>query len=254
MADSSYQGKSNRPSESARRQTPEQGAPINPRRKFRRRGTGDSEIKYDSDTDNEMQSTSESEELELDEVGSDVEYDEEAGLTSEERRKHMQQKRRLNKLDARIAGESNLSQEEKRAADKDVIRKLIVNALLILSWYFFSLSISIVRIIYTIWHPSADIDSTTNGCSQAITSTSTTLSSPPLSTCWFNSSLHRLSSWYFLHFDQNHHHQVLMSHSLAPRQQSPSSLRYSISLVWCLAEQRLLSILALETLHSATSR
>lgn len=138
-------GHSRQPSQQAQSQTSNHNVPINPRRKFRRRGTGDSEAKFDSDTDNEMHSsTSESDELELDAVGTDNEYDEETGLTREERRKYVQQQRRRNRLDARIAGNGGLSKEERRAADKDVIRQLVINGLLILSWYFFSLSISIV--------------------------------------------------------------------------------------------------------------
>ena len=86
-----------------------------------------------------------SEELELDAIGSDgEEVDEESGLTGKERQKHLQRKRRQDALDARIGGAEGLSLEERKAADKNVMRRLVVNSMLIAAWYVFSLSISLV--------------------------------------------------------------------------------------------------------------
>lgn len=73
--------------------------------------------------------------------GSDSEMDEETGLTKRERR---QKNRRQGQLDVRIGEHVPLSKHEARLADRDVIKKLLINSLLILLWYFFSLSISIV--------------------------------------------------------------------------------------------------------------
>lgn len=80
---------------------------------------------------------------ELDDFGSDD--DVESGLPREERRKFLRKQRKQNNLDSRIAGVAGrLSEQEKKAADKNVIRELIQNAVLICLWYFFSLSISLV--------------------------------------------------------------------------------------------------------------
>lgn len=74
----------------------------------------------------------------------DLHDDEEAGLTSNDRTRKQKKKRRLTRLDQRIAAEKSLSIEEQREADKSVVKKLVVNATLILLWYIFSLSISLV--------------------------------------------------------------------------------------------------------------
>lgn len=124
-----------------------QNVPVNPRRKFRRRGTGDNSAPpeiYDSE-DEEKSVMSDSSEHELDAFDSDD--DVESGLPTEERRKFLQKQRRRNDLESRIAGVAGrLSQEEKKEADKNVLRKLGANAVLIGLWYFFSLSISLVSL------------------------------------------------------------------------------------------------------------
>lgn len=92
---------------------------------------------------------SESEEHELGLLDSDVEGedDAESGLNQQERRKYIKRKRRREGLDSRIAGTAGtagISDDEARQADKNVMRNLVTNAVLICMWYFFSLSISIV--------------------------------------------------------------------------------------------------------------
>lgn len=88
---------------------------------------------------------SDSSEHEMDDF--DSEDDVESGLPTEERRKFLRKQRKSNNLEARIAGNAGkLSQEEKEQADKNVLRKLATNTLLILGWYFFSLSISLVSL------------------------------------------------------------------------------------------------------------
>ena len=73
--------------------------------------------------------------------GSGSEMDEETGLT---KREHRQKKRPQDQLDVRIQEHVPVSKYEARLADRDVVRKLLINSVLILLWYFFSLSISIV--------------------------------------------------------------------------------------------------------------
>lgn len=88
---------------------------------------------------------SDSSEHELDNFDSDD--DVESGLPTEERRKFLRKQRKQNNLDSRIAGVAGkLSQAEKEEADKNVMRKLATNAILIGLWYFFSLSISLVSL------------------------------------------------------------------------------------------------------------
>lgn len=119
---------------------------INPRRKYKRRGTGDSSGSLSehkgASTDDEVLMTDS--EHELSTYGSDGEIDEETGLTTKERQKYLKNKRRHDGLDARIGGTGGISKEEAREADRNVKRKLLTNAILIGLWYFFSLSISIV--------------------------------------------------------------------------------------------------------------
>ena len=114
--------------------------PINPRRKFRRRGTGDHSNHAESDSEDEDKSImTDSSDHELDDFGSDD--DVESGLPTEERRKFLRKQRKQNNLDSRIAGVAGRLKE----ADKTVLQKVIQNAALICLWYFFSLSISLVR-------------------------------------------------------------------------------------------------------------
>ena len=118
---------------------------IDPRRKYKRRATDSlSELK-DSGSENESGSMSDSEEHELGPLGSDDDdVDEETGLTGKERQKYLQRKRRKDGLDTRIGGGGGVSKEEARKADRNVVRTMLFNAVLIGLWYLFSLSISIV--------------------------------------------------------------------------------------------------------------
>jgi len=134
---------SNRPNTPSRPES-DLRLPINPRRKFRRRGTGDHSNHPDSESEDEDKSImTDSSDHELDDFGSDD--DVESGLPREERRKFLRKQRKQNNLDSRIAGVAGrLSDQEKKTADKDVIRELLQNTVLICLWYFFSLSISLV--------------------------------------------------------------------------------------------------------------
>lgn len=73
----------------------------------------------------------------------DLHDDEETGLTVKDRRRKRRKRNRNQLLDQRIARD-NISQEEKQEADRNVARRLLINAVLIGLWYFFSLLISLV--------------------------------------------------------------------------------------------------------------
>lgn len=78
------------------------------------------------------------------ESGSGSEMDEETGLTNRDRR---QKPRRQEQLDVGKDVHVLITEQEKKLADRDVVKKLLLNSVLILLWYFFSLSISIVSTV-----------------------------------------------------------------------------------------------------------
>jgi len=90
--------------------------------------------------------TSTSDNVELADLSEEdgLQDDEETGLTGKDKRRIKKRKRRNTLLDHRIAGEVQITAEEKREADQNVLRRSLVNGLLIGLWYIFSLSISIV--------------------------------------------------------------------------------------------------------------
>ena len=73
----------------------------------------------------------------------DLHIDEEAGLTGADRRRKSRKRSRNTRLDQRIARD-RISEAEKQEADKAVLKNAVINVVLILLWYFFSLSISLV--------------------------------------------------------------------------------------------------------------
>ncbi|KAJ5179840.1 hypothetical protein N7492_003050 [Penicillium capsulatum] len=98
------------------------------------------------DTDVSDLSAAAVETRELDVMSSDDDhYDEETGLTATQKRQRRRRRRQRRKLDARIADvkSSRYAIFQLGLADRNVAKKLAVNAMLILAWYFFSLSISI---------------------------------------------------------------------------------------------------------------
>lgn len=98
------------------------------------------------DTDvSDLSSIAES--VEMDYMSTDDDHDdEETGLTAKQRRQRRRRRKQRRQLDARIADvkASRFDNFNIGLGDRDIIKKLLVNACLILSWYFFSLSISIV--------------------------------------------------------------------------------------------------------------
>ncbi|KAM0498039.1 hypothetical protein ACHAP8_006490 [Fusarium lateritium] len=74
----------------------------------------------------------------------DLQDDEETGLTRKDKQRRQKKRSRNMQLDQRVARDrTDISKEERKEADKAVFRSLIVNVVLILLWYLFSLSISI---------------------------------------------------------------------------------------------------------------
>jgi solute carrier family 35 protein C2 len=115
---------------------------------IRRPADGDDEAKI-------LEESSEEDALRLDEADEDglsdedLHDDEETGLTGKDRRRKRRKRNRNQLLDQRIASDNNISQEEKKEADRSVARSLLINGCLIGLWYFFSLLISLVRTPHT---------------------------------------------------------------------------------------------------------
>jgi solute carrier family 35 protein C2 len=88
------------------------------------------------------------ESVEMDFVSSDDELhdDEETGLTAQQRRQRRRRRKQRRQLDARIADVKSSRHDilSMGLADRNVVKRLLVNACLILLWYFFSLAISVV--------------------------------------------------------------------------------------------------------------
>ena len=82
----------------------------------------------------------------------DLQDDEETGLTAKQKRQRRRRRRQRKQLDARIAGVKGSQSDvfSVGLADRNVMRRLMVNGGLILMWYFFSLAISIVSTLVSL--------------------------------------------------------------------------------------------------------
>ena len=111
-----------------------------PRRPIRRENTDD--LSRTSGSEDEFSSSPKSadEILEMDDINSDA-GNEEAGLTAKERRRRNTVQQRLQSHET---SHVLLSKYDRQQADRVVVRKLIVNAVLIGLWYIFATSISVV--------------------------------------------------------------------------------------------------------------
>lgn len=100
----------------------------------------------------DLSSIVESMEMDCMSTDDDLHDDEETGLTAKQRR-HQRRRRRKQRrqLDARIADVKASRQDtfSLSLGDKGIIRRLLVNGVLIFLWYLFSLSISIVSPFYS---------------------------------------------------------------------------------------------------------
>jgi solute carrier family 35 protein C2 len=138
--------------------------------------------------------SSAAESLELDPMTSDDDqYDEETGLTTRQKRQRRRRRKQRRKLDARIADVKGHGSIREILSDRNIVKRLLINGGLILMWYFFSLSISIVsdisrwlqgRVEANYFH----VHSTTNGCSPKAISSSLSLFSQR-AYIWLSNSL-----------------------------------------------------------------
>lgn len=76
-----------------------------------------------------------------------LEDDEETGLTDADKRKRRRRKRRNTRLDERVAHDHVEETDEKKIAYQTLVKESLINALLILMWYSFSIGISVVSFI-----------------------------------------------------------------------------------------------------------
>lgn len=108
----------------------------------------DKHAAYSSDDGHgsDYSSISTSDDVELSQLasGDALTDDEEVGLTKKDKEHRKRKRRRNTRLDGRIAGSAKASNREHRDADRNVLKAMIINVLLIAAWYLFSLSISIV--------------------------------------------------------------------------------------------------------------
>ncbi|KAF2012271.1 TPT-domain-containing protein [Aaosphaeria arxii CBS 175.79] len=106
-------------------------------------GEDDSDSGERSRTDSS--SETDSTDFELDDMSSrdGLEDDEETGLTGRDRRRRRRRKRRNTRLDQRIVEEVKFGKDEEKLANENLIRSMLINALLIGLWYLFSISISV---------------------------------------------------------------------------------------------------------------
>lgn len=153
------------------------------------------DLKVGEDPDvSDLSSIAES--VEMDHISSDddIQDDEETGLTARQRRQRRRRRQQRRQLDARIAGVKASKTDD--LAGQSVTQRLLINATLILMWYFFSLAISIVSsdapfpglgLRAAAGGKANALDSTTSGCSPKMTSSFPTLSSPRVCICWFSS-------------------------------------------------------------------
>ncbi len=123
------------------------------RKHSRRQGNGpgtpnDKHVAYSSDDGHgsDFSSMSTSDDVELSQLasGDALTDDEETGLTTKDKEHRKRKRRRNTRMDGRIAGNVKTSKQERKDADRNVLKAMIINVLLIAAWYIFSLSISIV--------------------------------------------------------------------------------------------------------------
>lgn len=112
------------------------------------RTSDDKQSAYSSDDGHgsDFSSMSTSDDVELSQIasGDALTDDEETGLTRKDKEHRKRKRRRNARLDGRVAGNVKNSKKEQRDADRNLLTAMIINVLLILAWYLFSLSISIV--------------------------------------------------------------------------------------------------------------
>lgn len=132
----------------------------------------DKQLAYSSDESHasDFSSRTTSEDFELDHLTAEDAFsdDEEAGMTKKDRRHRKRRRRKAVRMDERFAGNINVPRPNKALTHNDVYKAWLINALLVASWYAFSLSISIVSKDEEPQHKPTlladQFNSTTNGC------------------------------------------------------------------------------------------
>lgn len=114
-------------------------------------GGSDAESKqlvYSSDEDHgsDISSRTTSEDFELDRLAADDPFsdDGETGMTKKDKTRRKRRRRKAVRLDERFAGNVKASKPNKKFTNREIYKAWLINALLVASWYAFSLSISIV--------------------------------------------------------------------------------------------------------------
>ena len=108
----------------------------------------DKQLAYSSDESHasEFSSRTTSEDFELDHLTTEDPFsdDQEAGMTKRDKRHRKRRRRKAVRMDERFAGNIKVSRPNKAFTHNGVYTASLINALLVASWYAFSLSISIV--------------------------------------------------------------------------------------------------------------
>lgn len=102
----------------------------------------------DDDQISDFSSLTTSDDVELNDMSSNCEFtdDEETGLTKKAADRRKRRRRKNTLLNERVTGIPGISKQAQHSAGKNFYKALVINALLIASWYTFSLSISIVSL------------------------------------------------------------------------------------------------------------
>ena len=108
----------------------------------------DKQLAYSSDESHasDFSSRTTSEDFELDHLTTEDPFsdDEEAGMTKKDKRHRKRRRRKAVRMDERFAGNNKVPRPNKAFTHNGVYTAGLINALLVASWYAFSLSISIV--------------------------------------------------------------------------------------------------------------
>ena len=108
----------------------------------------DKQLAYSSDESHasDFSSRTTSEDFELDHLTTEDPFsdDEEAGMTKKDKRHRKRRRRKAVRMDERFAGNIQVPRPNKALTHNGVYTAWLINALLVASWYAFSLSISIV--------------------------------------------------------------------------------------------------------------
>lgn len=108
---------------------------------------GNEQLAYFSDEGHgsDFSSRTTSEELELDHLTAEHSFsdDEETGMTKKDKRHRKRRRKKAMRIDERFVGNVKASKPNRKSTYSEIYKAWLINALLVASWYTFSLSISI---------------------------------------------------------------------------------------------------------------